>query len=237
MNLEMNFEKRFRLVREVIETAVLTILMFVVIRLAVQNFNIVGISMEPSLHDKEVILVDRWSYLFHPPNRGDVIVFRAPPEPGQDYIKRVVAVPGDTVTIHDRTVIVDGVTLTETYVEPHHQGNPYASKPIDNMLIPNDEYFVMGDNRAESYDSRAWGLLPRQNIIGRAALVYWPLQQDNDGFLPNVSAVFATVHQPGSSNSYEGGPTVTVLGVNGVLMLLLPGLLFVSTQRRNHPRL
>src|SRR5256886_9694055 len=126
MNVELDFEKRYRLVREVIETIVLTILMFLVIRLAVQNFNIEGMSMEPSLHDKELILVDKWTYLFHAPSRGDVVVFVAQTHSDQDYIKRIVALPGDTITIHDTTVIVDGVTLNETYVDPHHQGNVYA---------------------------------------------------------------------------------------------------------------
>ena len=83
MHIELDFEKRYRLVREVIETVVLTVLMFLVIRLAVQNFNIQGMSMEPSLHDQELILVDKWSYLFHAPARGDVIVFYLlPPIPG-----------------------------------------------------------------------------------------------------------------------------------------------------------
>src|SRR5947209_18208705 len=99
MNVELDFEKRYRLVREVIETVVLTVLMFLVIRLAVQNFNIEGMSMEPSLHDQELILVDKWSYLFHAPARGDVIVFIAPPEPSQHYIKRIIAIPDDTITI------------------------------------------------------------------------------------------------------------------------------------------
>src|SRR5437588_436361 len=195
MNVELDFEKRYRLVREVIETIVLTILMFLVIRLAVQNFNIEGMSMEPSLHDKELILVDKWSYLFHAPTRGDVIVFVAPPEPSQDYIKRIIAVPGDTITIRDTSVIVDGVKLNETYVDPKRQGNLYAYKTISNMLVPPNDYFVLGDNRIGSSDSRNWGFVPRANIIGRAALVYWPLGENNDGLLPNVSTVFASVHQ------------------------------------------
>jgi signal peptidase I len=144
MNVELDFEKRYRLVREVIETIVLTILMFLVIRLAVQNFNIEGLSMEPGLHDKELILVDKWSYLFHPPTRGDVIVFVAPPHPDQDYIKRIVAIPGDSITINDTTVIVDGVKLHEPYVDPRNQGNIFAAKTISNMLVPQDSYFVLG---------------------------------------------------------------------------------------------
>src|SRR5579859_104288 len=171
MNVELDFEKRYRLVREVIETVVLTVLMFLVIRLAVQNFNIDGFSMEPSLHNTELILVDKWSYLFHAPARGDVIVFVAPPHPDQDYIKRIIALPGDIITIRDTTVIVDGVILNERYVDPKNQGNNFAYKNITNMLVPPDDFFVLGDNREGSSDSRDWGFVPRANIIGRAALV------------------------------------------------------------------
>ncbi len=198
MNPEHDFEKRYRLVREVIETIVLTVLMFLVIRFAVQNFNIEGTSMETSLHDRELILVDKWTYLFRTPARGDVIVFHAPPNSSQDYIKRVVGIPGDVITIQNTTVIVDGVTLHETYVNPDNQGNIYDYKHI-NEVVPPDNYFVLGDNRKGSSDSRDWGFVPQKNIIGRAAFVYWPLQQDNDGFLPNVSSVFANVHQGGTA--------------------------------------
>ena len=203
MNAEFDFEKRYRLIREIIETIVLTILMFLVIRFAVQNFNIEGTSMEPSLHNTELILVDKWSYLFHAPERGDVIVFVAPPDPSQDYIKRIIAVPGDVLTIHDTTVIVDGVTLNEPYVAQQNQGNPYAFKVINNMVIPPNDYFVLGDNRGGSSDSRNWGFVPRANIIGKAALVYWPLGQNNDGFLPNYASVYAKVHQTGAAASTQ----------------------------------
>jgi|SRR5690348_15955574 len=199
MNPELDFEKRFRLVREVIETIVLTVLMFLVIRFAVQNFNVEGTSMEPRLHNGELILVDKWTYLFHPPQRGDVIVFVAPPIPSEDFVKRIIGVPGDRITIHDTTVIVDGVTLNETYVDPINQGNIWAYKNVNNMLVPPNMYFVLGDDRIRSDDSRDWGFVPAKNIIGRAALVYWPLGQDNNGFLPNYSSVFASVHQPGTT--------------------------------------
>jgi signal peptidase I len=209
MNPELDFEKRFRLVREVIETIVLTVLMFLVIRFAVQNFNVEGTSMEPRLHNGELILVDKWTYLFHPPERGDVIVFVAPPNPSQDYVKRIIAVPGDRITVNGNIVTVDGVTLNETYVAPINQGNPYDANI--NELVPPNNYFVMGDDRVRSDDSRHWGLVPRQNIIGRAALVYWPLQQDNNGFLPNYSSVFANVHQPGTTSNTQNSSANTVL--------------------------
>ena len=234
MNPERDFEKRYRLVREVIETIVLTALMFLVIRFAVQNFNIEGTSMESSLHNGELILVDKWTYLFRPPARGDVIVFHAPPNPSQDYIKRVIAIPGEAITIQNTTVIVDGVTLQETYVNPQNQGNIYAYKHISNMPVPPNDYFVLGDNRKASSDSRDWGFVPQQNIIGRAAFVYWPLQQDNDGFLPNVSSVFASVHQ-GSSAFTLLSDGVSVIA-SPVLLLVTPILLPVFLRRRRWAR-
>ena len=223
MNPQLDFEKRYRLVREVIETIVLTVLMFLVIRFAVQNFNIEGTSMEPSLHNQELILVDKWTYLFRPPARGDVIVFVAPPNPSQDYIKRVIGLPGDTITVQNTTVIVDGVTLNESYVDPNNQGNTYA--PIINRHVPLNEYFVLGDNRAGSSDSRDWGFVPRKNIIGRAAFVYWPLHENNDGFLPNVSSVFANVH-PGSAAFTLLGYGV-MLDTDPVVLLIIPVLFLV----------
>ncbi len=224
MNPQLDFEKRYRLVREVIETIVLTVLMFLVIRFAVQNFNIEGTSMEPSLHDQELILVDKWTYLFRPPARGDVIVFVAPPQPTQDYIKRVIGLPGDTIIITNTTVIVDGVTLNESYVNPNNQGNIYDYKHIHEVVPPND-YFVLGDNRKGSSDSRDWGFVPRKNIIGRAAFVYWPLHENNNGFLPNVSSVFANVH-PGSA-AFTLLSYGVMLSTDPVGILIIPVLFLV----------
>ncbi len=152
-----------------------------------------------------------------------MIVFIAPPQPTQDYIKRIIAVPGDTITVQNTTVIVDGVTLNESYVDPNNQGNTYA--PIINRHVPPNEYFVLGDNRAGSYDSRAWGFVPRKDIIGRAAFVYWPLHEDNDGFLPNVSSVFASVH-PGSAALTLLGYGV-MLDTDPVVLLIVPVLFLV----------
>ena len=256
MDTELDFEKHYRLVREVIETIVLTVLMFFIIRLAVQNFNIEGHSMEPSLHDTELILVDKWSYHFHPPSRGDVIVFVAPPQPDQDFIKRIVAVPGDVVTVQGTTVIVNGKTLTEPYVKPQYQGNTEPS--FTNRVIPQGLYFVMGDNRGGSYDSRAWGCLPQQNIIGRAALVYWPFGQDNNGLLPNYASAFDHVPAPpkiknptdicrvtkpingaasaGHTQSVSSMPLTPVSGsgldLNLALLLAMPGMFVLASRRR-----
>jgi signal peptidase I len=234
MNPELDFEKRFRLVREVIETIVLTVLMFLVIRFAVQNFNVEGTSMEPRLHNGELILVDKWTYLFHPPQRGDVIVFVAPPIPSEDFVKRIIGIPGDRITINNTVVTVNGVTLNETYVAKIDQGNPYYGGNVQTWVVPANSYFVLGDDRIRSDDSRAWGFVPRKNIIGRAALVYWPLGQDNNGFLPNYSSVFANVHQPGTISN-TGTPNTDA---NAIVILLAPlGLsLFArkTGKRRRH---
>jgi signal peptidase I len=248
VDLELDFEKRYRLVREVIETIVLTVLMFLVIRLAVQNFNIDGHSMEPSLHDTELILVDKWSYHFHTPARGDVIVFVAPPNPSQDYIKRIIGLPGDVITIQDTRVIVNGKPLKEFYVKPENQGNPYAS--FANRVVPPDSYFVLGDNRDGSSDSRDWGCLPRQNIIGRAALVYWPFGQDNDGLLPDVTSAYTDVPTSSQAGTVLNtnmchiitNPSQPGLGsssnddnLNMAMLLIMPGLFVVCPRRRKIP--
>jgi len=230
VNPELDFEKRYRLVREVIETIILTVLMFLVIRFAVQNYYVEGVSMEPNLHNQERILIDKWTYSLHPPARGDVIIFIAPPDHTQDYVKRIIGVPGDVITINDTTVNVDGVTLQETYVDPRRQGNPYQSKQIYNLVVPANDYFVLGDNRAISSDSRDWGFVPRANIIGRAAIVYWPFGEDNDGIVPNVSSVFDKVHQTGAApnTQYRGG----TIDAGGVLLLFMSGILVMRSHRR-----
>lgn len=228
--VKLAVNKQYRFVREVIETIVLTILMFVVISSAVQNYFVDGVSMEPNLHNTERILVDKWSYLFHPPERGDIIVFAAPPDPSVDYVKRIIALPGDIITIHNTTVIVDGVTLNETYINPRLQGNPFLFKQINNVIVPQNEYFVLGDNRAQSSDSRDWGFVPRNNIVGRAVIVYWPPGQGNDGLLPNVSNVFASVHQTGVAPSAASGGTIA--DTNSLFLVMTPGLFLICAWRR-----
>jgi signal peptidase I len=186
-------QRNTRLVREIIQTLTLILLMFLVIRFAVQNYRVDGQSMEPSLHDQEYILVNKASYLFSAPARGDVIVFQYPLNPQLDYIKRIIAIPGDVISITGPTVTVDGVRLSEPYVNSKDNFNPFPS--FTNRLVGPNEYFVMGDNRGDSSDSRQWGFVPRDNIIGKADFVYWPWQVNNFGLLPNYGSVFARVHQ------------------------------------------
>ena len=229
-------ENHHRLILEIVETIVLTLFIFLVIRFAIQNFNIDGTSMEPNLHNAELILVDKWTYLFHPPSRGDIIVFIAPPDPGQDYVKRIIGLPGDMVTIKGTTVIVDGTTLKETYIAPQNQGVPPGARTITNMVVPANDYFVLGDNRAVSSDSRIWGFVPKANVIGRAAFVYWPLGQNNYGFLKNYSSIFANVHAPAESAGALNHPgnAPGPLNADGLVLILVPGvsLLLLGTRKR-----
>ena len=154
--------------REIIETIALTVFIFIVIHFTVQNYLVDGISMQPGLQNGEYVLVNKVAYVFHAPERGDVIVFEWPVDTTKNLIKRVVGLPGDKIVLTGSTVTVDGVTLNE----------PYISAPLNfsgkELTVPANDYFVMGDNRPDSDDSRTWGFLPRNYIIGKAVMIYWP---------------------------------------------------------------
>jgi signal peptidase I len=160
------------LLRELIETAVLTVAIFLLVRVALQNFKVEGQSMEPNLHNNEYILVNKVDYFIHPPSRGDIVVFRAVPagQPDKDFIKRVIGLPGDVVAVHNQHVWVDGKALTEPYL---NQEPDYTFGP---KTVPQNSYFVLGDNRNNSDDSHLWPVtfLPKGDIIGKAWVSYWP---------------------------------------------------------------
>jgi signal peptidase I len=143
--------------------------------------------MEPNVHNGEYVIVNKTAYWFgHNPQRGDVVVFQAPDQPQNDRVKRVIGLPGDKVEVRsDGTVYVNGQQLEEPYLPPHHSGTSGT------WTVPEDEYFVMGDNRSVSYDSREGGPVPRSNIIGKAWLIIWPLH--DWGWAPNRSIVMAAV--------------------------------------------
>lgn len=185
---EQGEHRNFRLLLEVLETAVLTLLLFMVVRLTVQNFKVDGPSMMPTLQNSEYILVDKAEYYLHAPRRGDVIVFIAPPSPTTDYVKRIIGVPGDNIRVtQDGVVYVNGARINEPYV--NDLDNPYGQVTYH---LKANQYFVLGDNRGDSSDSRAWGPVPRNYIIGKAALVYWPASEMH--LLQDWSNVFNVVH-------------------------------------------
>jgi signal peptidase I len=160
------------LFRELLETAVLTIAIFLVVRVALQNFKVEGESMEPNLHNAEYILVNKVDYLLHSPQRGDIVVFHAVPagEPDRDFIKRVIGLPGDRVAVKNQSVYINGKPLHESYIEAT------PDYTFTERKVPPGDYFVLGDNRRNSFDSSKWAnpFLQRSDIIGKAWVAYWP---------------------------------------------------------------
>ena len=163
--------KHRSLLRDLLETAILTVAIFLVVRVGLQNFRVEGDSMTPNLHNGEYILVNKVDYMLHGPQRGDVVVFRAVPagQPDRDFIKRVVGLPGETVAVNHNTVYINGHPLKEPYY--HYPMNYVFAK----QKVPANNYFVLGDNRSNSEDSHLWKWLPRKYIIGKAWVSYWPL--------------------------------------------------------------
>jgi signal peptidase I len=159
-----------RLLLDVLETVLLAVVLFLVINALSARVNVDGTSMQPTLNDGEYILVNRTAYLFSEPERGDIIVFHYPRDPhSQDLIKRVIGIPGDTVVIENKMVIVNGTTLDEPYI---------ASEPLyaGTWQVPDSSLFVLGDNRNNSSDSHQWGLVPYEQIIGKALVIYYPFK-------------------------------------------------------------
>ena len=159
--------RRSHLLREIVETVLLTVAIFLVVNAATGRFRIEGQSMEPNLHDGEYVLIDKVSYRLRSPERGDVIVFERPGN-DRDYIKRIIGLPGDTVQVSGGKVFVNGAVLDEPYL------NQVTHSDMPARQVEIGRYFVMGDNRNNSSDSRAFGNILLKDIIGRAWLVYWP---------------------------------------------------------------
>lgn len=206
-----------RILREAAETIVLALLIFLLVRAVVQNFQVEGRSMEPTLETSWYLLVNKalyWEinlktinkflpfidpgddptrYVFRGPRRGDIIVFESPNQPqGQperDFIKRIVGLPGETVEVHDCAVFINGKPLDEPYIK---EKPAYTYGP---KTVPPGHYFVLGDNRNNSSDSHSWGMVPKENIIGQAWLAYWPFSAF--GLVDNTSV------EPGSGASQQ----------------------------------
>jgi len=157
---------------DLLETIILAVVLFLAINAVSARVRVDGFSMVPTLQDGEYVLVNRLAYRNSLPTRGDIIVFVSPQAPNLDLIKRVIGLPGDTVRIFDGKVQINGETLQEPYI---------AAAPVYNgeWQVPEGNLFVLGDNRNDSSDSHAWGLLPIENVIGKAILIYWPIPEWN----------------------------------------------------------
>src|SRR3984885_695787 len=151
------------------------VLAIFVILFIYQPVKVEGTSMMPTLDDQERIFINKFVYRFHFGNidRGDTVVFWFPGDPSKSYIKRVIGMPGDRVEVDDGKVIVNGQALVESYVPPEFRDQ--SSMPA--RMVPENEYFVLGDHRSSSNDSRAWGMVPRRYIYGKAVFIYWPLDK------------------------------------------------------------
>lgn len=160
---------------EYLESIAIALVLAIVIRTFVfQPFYIPSGSMEPTLQVNDRIIVSKFSYKFNSePDLGDVIVFKYPLDPQRDFIKRVIGTPGDIVEIQDSQLYVNDQLIPEAYIAAGEFGD-YG--PIQ---VPEESFFVLGDNRNNSQDSRSWGFVPQKNLIGKAQIVFWPLHRIN----------------------------------------------------------
>jgi signal peptidase I len=151
------------------------VIAIVVILFIYQPVKVEGTSMMPALDDQERIFINKFVYRlnFGSVDRGDMVVFWYPNDPSKSYIKRVIGTPGDWVEVDHGSVIVNGKSLVEDYVPPEYRD--HVSMPLTS--VPDGEYFVLGDHRSSSNDSRSWGMVPRRYIYGKAVFVYWPLDK------------------------------------------------------------
>lgn len=172
---------------DILQTVVMAVAIFMVVYLFLMRpHQVSGRSMVPNLQDGEYLLTEKVSYWRSEPKRGDVVVFSAPPTRRQDYIKRVIGVPGDQVEIKDGKVLVNGKLLDEAYLPSEFktdQGRAIQTGRV--YTLGADEYFVFGDNRGNSSDSRDFGPIKGSDIVGKAWVVYWPPQEA--GVVPGVS--------------------------------------------------
>ena len=160
------------MIRELLETVISAgIIAFVIITFIGQVTVVRGASMEPTLHDNERLIANKISYRFESPERGEIIIFRPPLEIKRNYIKRIIGVPGDKIEITNGEIFLNDEKLQESYVKnvSHENMSP--------TIVPDSSFFVLGDNRPNSSDSRYWGFVPRKNVVGRAWLIFWPLNK------------------------------------------------------------
>lgn len=154
--------------RELIEDVLLAVLLYFAIDFCIGRFRVENVSMETTFTEGELVMVNKLNYKFSEPRRGDVVIFHAPTEPGKDYIKRLIGLPGDHIEIKDSQLYINGEAVEEPWL---HEAIEYEGE----WDVPEGQYFVLGDNRNHSSDSHVWGCVPRENLIGNAFFRYWPL--------------------------------------------------------------
>ncbi len=155
---------------EMSQTLVLALVFYFLIDSFFPRVRVENISMKPTLQPGELLLVNKLAYQLGEPHHGDVVIFHYPANPQEDYIKRVIGIPGDEILIQDGNVTVNGTQLEEPYISaaPAYRGS---------WQVPEGQIFVLGDNRNQSSDSHSWGFVPYENLVGKALVVYWPIDE------------------------------------------------------------
>jgi signal peptidase I len=167
--------------RELAEVVLLAVILYIGISFAVQTVHVEGLSMFATLDDNDYLIANKIDYRLHAPQRGDIIILRPPNNNSTDFIKRVIALPGERLLIRDGVVYINGHRLIEPYLP--EAWVVFANWPVNSpngMVIPPNQYFVMGDNRNKSQDSRYFGPIGRDRIDGRAWFRIWPLNHFGD---------------------------------------------------------
>jgi signal peptidase I len=188
-----------RIVADILETVFLAVFLFLGINAVSARIRVESVSMQNTLFAGDFVFVNKLAYKLGKPERGDVIVFKYPPDPTQiPYIKRVIGLPGDQINITDGQVFINGQPLNEPYLDA-------ATARGGSWTVPPDSLFVMGDNRNNSSDSRSWGYVPFENIMGRAEVIYLPME--HWAWLHQSLAVAADSIQPPPTS----GPAPTAI--------------------------
>ena len=159
--------------RDLVGTLLVAVILALVVRtFVVESFVVQGVSMEPTFENNEHVLVNKMAFVFGPPKTGEIIVFH-PPIPGvtEDYIKRVIATAGETVSIKSGNVYVDGQKLAQPFIEY------WDPSSFHQVTVPKGDVFVLGDNRPDSYDSRYFGFVPDRSIAGQVVFAFWPMSR------------------------------------------------------------
>lgn len=158
--------------------APIIVVVFIVRTYIAQPFIVDGESMSPNFHTGHYLIIDELSYRFHAPKRGDVVVLRYPLDTSRFFLKRIVGLPGDRITLKNGKVYITNTEHPEgaVLVEPYHNQTTFPAGQFKDVVLGKDEFFAMGDNRAGSSDSRAWGVLPKKDIIGHAVIRLFPIK-------------------------------------------------------------
>jgi signal peptidase I len=159
-----------RALTELFEVIVIAGILFLGVNLVTARVRVESISMEPSLHAGEFVIVNKLAYRWEEPQRGDIIVFRFPLNPDKRYIKRVIGIEGDSIEVRDGQVYLNALLLEEPYIVA-------APNYANEWQVPENKFFVLGDNRNNSNDSKNWGMLEEDLVIGKAEFIYWPIEE------------------------------------------------------------